>query len=66
MTRAAGPDERRRVTNYHQLPDDLPMPIDDGATEHLVGAAVPAVGLESTSSRVIDIAQLPGRTALFI
>jgi peroxiredoxin len=36
-----------RVSLY-QLPDNLPVPVDDGAADHLEGMAVPAIELESS------------------
>ena len=33
-----------------QLPDDLPVPEDDGAADHLPGTRVPPVELPSTDS----------------
>jgi peroxiredoxin len=35
--------------DYSQLPDDLPVPIDDGAADGLVGQAVPSLALPATS-----------------
>jgi peroxiredoxin len=37
------------------LPADLPRPVDDGAANGLVGAAMPSVSLPSTSGRMIDL-----------
>jgi peroxiredoxin len=39
------------------LPDDLPVPEDDGAADHLEGAAVPAVRLDSSQGPV-DLTEL--------
>jgi peroxiredoxin len=39
------------------LPDGLPVPEDDGAADHLPGAAVPAVVLESSAGPV-DLGEL--------
>jgi peroxiredoxin len=36
----------------------LPVPIDDGAADHLPGAAVPAVSLPSTLGGEVDLAQV--------
>jgi peroxiredoxin len=48
------------------LPDDLPVPVDDGAADHLTGAAMPALSLSATDGQRIDLAQLgPGRTILY-
>ncbi len=38
------------------LPADLPAPVDDGAADHLEGAAIPALSLPSTAGRAIDLA----------
>jgi peroxiredoxin len=39
------------------LPEDLPVPEDDGAADHLTGLAVPAIVLESSRGPV-DLAEL--------
>jgi peroxiredoxin len=36
------------VSNYSQLPDALPVPVDDGAADGLVGRLVPDLALPST------------------
>ena len=62
------------MTSYEHLPDDLPIPVDDGATDHMTGAEVPPVELTASMAQpgqtkngdVLGIAQLPGRTVLFI
>ena len=41
--------------SLHTLPAGLPVPVDDGATAHLTGAAVPAVTLPATSGRSVDL-----------
>lgn len=41
--------------SLHTLPAGLPVPVDDGATAHLPGAAVPAVTLPATSGRTVDL-----------
>lgn len=54
------------MTSYDQLPDDLPVPVDDGAAEHLVGSRVPAVEVQATTGEAVSLATLPGRTVLFV
>ncbi|HTK91200.1 MAG TPA: peroxiredoxin [Verrucomicrobiae bacterium] len=39
------------------LPDGLPVPVDDGATAHLPGAAVPGIVLPATSGRMVALDQ---------
>ena len=43
--------------SFHPLPADLPVPVDDGACDHLAGLAVPALELESSQGPV-DLAEL--------
>jgi peroxiredoxin len=43
-------------TDYSELPDDLPVPEDDGAADHLLGAALPSLRLPSTDGGEIDLA----------
>jgi len=47
------------------LPPDLPVPTDDGACAHLVGRAIPALALPATDGRIVNLAELPGRTVIF-
>jgi peroxiredoxin len=55
------------VNDLLQLPADLPVPRDDGATDHLRGRRIPEdVELIATSGRVVRLADLTGITVLFI
>lgn len=54
-----------RSDDLHQLPADLPIPVDDGACRHLTGLAVPSVSLRATSGRMIDLSKLAGRTVIY-
>ena len=47
------------------LPDDLPVPVDDGAADHLAGAELPSCPLPSTEGSVVDLATLTGRTVVY-
>jgi peroxiredoxin len=51
--------------DIHTLPEDLPVPEDDGAADHLLTAAVPPIALQSTGGDTVRLADLPGRTVLF-
>jgi peroxiredoxin len=51
--------------DIHTLPDDLPIPEDDGAANHLLNAAVPRVALKTTTGEELRLDSLPGRTVLF-
>lgn len=44
--------------DFRHLPAGLPVPVDDGAADHLPGIALPAVVLPSTSGELVDLAAL--------
>jgi peroxiredoxin len=46
------------MSDWLQLPDDLPVPQDDGAAAHLTGLVVPDIPLPSTSGTDLDLADL--------
>jgi peroxiredoxin len=46
-------------------PSGLPIPIDDGACDHLVGVSVPAITLAATNGLPVDLSLLPGRTVVY-
>jgi peroxiredoxin len=45
------------VSDFRQLPPDLPVPVDDGGADGLLGRTVPAVALAATIGGEIDLAQ---------
>ena len=49
-----------------ELPDDLPVPEDDGAADHLAGIALPNVALPSTSGQSVTLSDLPGTAVLYL
>jgi len=51
--------------NPIELPDDLPAPVDDGATAHLAGLRVPDIALASTDGTDVNLARLRGRTVVY-
>lgn len=56
-----------RSDDLYTLPPDLPVPVDDGACDHLLGLFVPPVALRSTSGRSVrlDLVCADQRTVLF-
>ena len=52
--------------NLQNLPDNLPVPKDDGACDHLPEARLPSVPLPSTSGEPVDLSRLPGRTVVYL
>ena len=54
-----------RTDSILELPKDLPVPVADGACDHLAGLRLPSVPLSSTAGRRVDLASLRGRTVLY-
>ena len=48
-----------------ELPENLPVPIDDGACRHLTGLHLPSVALLSTLGRMVDLASLSGWVVVY-
>ena len=43
--------------DFSTLPEGLPVPVDDGACDHLVGMSLPAIALPSTAGRDVVLAE---------
>ena len=54
-----GPD------NLHTLPENLPIPVDDGACNHLPGLQLPSIPLLATTGQRVDLSSLPGWTVVY-
>jgi peroxiredoxin len=54
-----------RSDDLYTLPDDLPVPEDDGAADHLPGSRVPRVSVPATDGSEVTLAELSGRTVVF-
>ena len=52
--------------NLLDLPADLPVPVDDGACDHLPGRPLPSLPLPATDGRMVDLSSLPGRTIVYV
>jgi len=48
------------------LPDDLPVPEDDGAAGHLQGTEMPDVSLPVTDGTTVNLQDLPRRTVIYV
>ena len=46
-----------RSDNLYALPQDLPVPSDDGACDHLRGAKLPSIELKATSGAKVDLSR---------
>ena len=54
-----------RTDNIYELPGNLPVPVDDGACDHLSGMQLPPVPLPSTAGTVVDLAMLRGISVVY-
>jgi peroxiredoxin len=48
------------------LPDDLPVPQDDGATRHLAGLRLPSIALPATDGSAVDLSARKGRSVVYV
>ena len=53
-------------SDMHVLPADLPVPIDDGACDHLAGMVLPSIPLSTTDGEKVDLSLLRGRSVLYV
>jgi peroxiredoxin len=54
------------VHNPLNLPDDLPVPQDDGEARHLTGLKLPDIALAATDGAQINLSKLGGRTVVYV
>jgi peroxiredoxin len=52
--------------SLHELPDDLPIPEDDGAADHLPDATLPSMVMEATLGGPVDLAAASDRGFLLL
>jgi peroxiredoxin len=53
------------MTNLNQIPANLPVPIDDGLADHLIGMKLPSLSLLSTNGTKIDLSQIQGQFVVY-
>lgn len=46
--------------------NDLPVPLDDGACDHLVGQALPDIQLETTAGSPVNFSSLTGYVVIYL
>ena len=49
-----------------KLPENLPVPQDDGAARHLAGTALPHIALAATDGSSVNLSKLEGRTVVYV
>jgi peroxiredoxin len=47
---------QQKPDSFMQLPANLPVPLDDGACDHLPGMKIPSISLRSTKGRMVNLA----------
>ncbi len=53
------------MSGFTELPEDLPLPVDDGACDHLPGTRLPGLTLPSTRGHPVDLSSLAGRVVIY-
>ena len=51
--------------SYEELPSNLPVPIDDGACDHLVGMRFPDIFLKSTTGENVNLSRIEGGVVIY-
>ena len=54
-----------RKDSVYTIPENLPIPIDDGECNHLLGIKIPRVLLLSTTGKIVDLSNSIGRTVVY-
>jgi peroxiredoxin len=47
------------------LPENLPIPTDDGACNHLLGQLIPDISLESTNGDIVNLREIRGKLVIY-
>lgn len=53
------------MSNVYELPEDLPVPVDDSAASHLVGKILPSIYLQATTGHKINLVQISGALVIY-
>lgn len=53
------------MNNLNQHPQELPVPLDDGASKHLIGLGMPNVALLSTKGEEINLSTMRGYVVIY-
>jgi len=54
-----------RTDSIYQLRENLPLPVDDGACNQLLGLRLPSIALPATSGGKVELSSLAGTTVLY-
>lgn len=63
----SAPAVEPEMTNTVEAPDwsTIPAPVDDGATDHLLGARMASASLEATDGGRVDLSAIRGRVVVY-
>ena len=53
------------IKDLHTLPANLPVPVDDGSCDHLLGSTLPSVSLTSTTGIAVDLSAYSGTLVIY-
>jgi len=53
------------IKDLHTLPANLPVPVDDGACDHLLGDTLPSVSLTSITGKAVDLSTYSGTLVIY-
>jgi peroxiredoxin len=53
------------MTNVYEIPPGLPIPQDDGSTDHLKGLRLPTVSLKATNGTTINFGDIFSRLVIY-
>lgn len=53
------------MSDWTDLPADLPAPVDDGGADHLAGSRLPSVPLPATDGATVDLSQVAGTVVVY-
>ena len=53
------------MESFAELPKNLPIPVDDGACDRLLGQSLPSVFLSSTQGRYVDLSAISGWVVIY-
>lgn len=54
------------MTSLNELPEDLPIPEDDGACDHLIGMRLPNLSLLTTNDATVNFSTISESTVIYI
>jgi peroxiredoxin len=53
------------MTTLENLPENLPIPTDDGACNHLLGQLIPDISLKSTNNKWVRLREIKGKLVIY-